>query len=481
VGPYKLSYGQLFGLIQRWAAGDALNPAEATALAVIFHIRLARIVLAGLVGLGLSLAGAAFQGILLNPLAEPFTLGVAAGAAFGASLALSLGFAGALWGSLGLLPLMALLGAAAALALVLALGSMAGGIQHGTLILAGVIVSAFLSSSDQPGEISLRRQPLHHRLLDHGEPVGPGLGPRAFALPYVAVGSLILLLYARELNLLTLGDASAQQLGLSVSRVRLILLLAASLITAGAVAVSGIIGFVGLIVPHLARLLVGPDHRRLLPVAGPGRGRAPHRRRHPGPGHPALRPGAPGGDHHRAPGRPLFLLPPQGDQGANPLMIRVENLTVAYGERVILEDLNFQVAEGEFVGFLGPNGSGKSTLLNALTALVPLRSGQVWYNGAPLESWPPRALARQVAVVPQFTWVGFPFTCFEVVLMGRYPYRRRFQGESPADLDAVRRAMRRNPHRGPGPPPHYPGVGGRTPTGDAGPGPGPGHAHPLSG
>ncbi len=122
-------------------------------------------------------------------------------------------------------------------------------------------------------------------------------------------------------------------------------------------------------------------------------------------------------------------------------MIRVENLTVAYGERLILENLNFQVAAGEFVGLLGPNGSGKSTLLNALTALVPLLSGQVWYNGAPLEEWHPRALARQVAVVPQFTWFAFPFTCFEVVLMGRYPHRRRFQGDTAADLEAVRRAM----------------------------------------
>jgi len=267
VGPYKLSYGQLFSLIKRWAAGDSLNPAEATALAVFFHIRLARIVLAGLVGLGLSLAGAAFQGLLLNPLAEPFTLGVAAGAAFGASLALSLGLGGALWGSLGLVPLLALVGAAAALALVLALGAMAGGIQHGTLILAGVIVSAFLSAL-----ISLVKFLYADSLSTivfwiMGSLSARGWAHVLFASPYILVGSLILLLYARELNLLTLGDAPAQQLGLAVSRVRLTLLLAASLITAGAVAVSGIIGFVGLIVPHLVRLLVGPDHRRLLPAA----------------------------------------------------------------------------------------------------------------------------------------------------------------------------------------------------------------------
>lgn len=266
VGPYRLDYGQLFSLVKRWAAGDPLNPAEATALAVFFHIRLARIVLAALVGAGLSLAGAAFQGLLLNPLAEPFTLGVAAGAAFGASLVISLGVGGVLWGSLGLVPLAALLGAAAALALVLALGGMAGAFHHGTLILAGVIVSAFLSAL-----ISLVKFLFADTLSTIVFWIMGSLSARGwthvlFAFPYILVGSLILFLYARELNLLSLGDAPAQQLGLAVAKTRLLLLLAASLTTAGAVAVSGIIGFVGLIVPHLVRLLVGPDHRRLLPA-----------------------------------------------------------------------------------------------------------------------------------------------------------------------------------------------------------------------
>jgi|UniRef100_A0A7V6A3A6 iron complex transport system permease protein len=263
-GPYKLTYGHIFSLVKRGVLGESLNPAEATALAVILQIRLPRIVLAALVGMGLSLAGTAFQGILLNPLAEPFTLGVAAGAAFGASLALSLGFSGALLWSLGLVPLMALAGAAAALVLVLALGSMAGGFQHGTLILAGVVVSAFLSSL-----ISLVKFLYADSLSSivfwiMGSLSARNWGHVLFALPYVGVGGLILFLFARELNILTLGDAPARQLGLAVNRVRLILLVAASLITAGVVAVSGIIGFVGLIVPHLARLMVGPDHRRVL-------------------------------------------------------------------------------------------------------------------------------------------------------------------------------------------------------------------------
>lgn len=267
VGAYRLSYGYLLTLLKKWAGGVPLDAGEATALAVFFHIRVARILLAGMVGLGLGLAGTAFQGILLNPLADPFTLGVAAGAAFGASLALTLGWSGAFWGGMGLVPLAALLGAVAALALVLALGAMAGRWQHGTLILAGVIVSAFLSSL-----ISLVKFLFADSLSTivfwiMGSFSARGWAHLLFALPYILGGSLILALYARELNLLALGDAAAQQLGLAVSRVRLLLLLAASLITAGAVAVSGIIGFVGLIVPHLMRLLVGPDHRRLLPAS----------------------------------------------------------------------------------------------------------------------------------------------------------------------------------------------------------------------
>jgi len=122
-------------------------------------------------------------------------------------------------------------------------------------------------------------------------------------------------------------------------------------------------------------------------------------------------------------------------------MIRVEHLTLAYGERLILEDLHFRVAAGEFVGLLGANGSGKSTLLAGLTGWLPAREGEVFFGGRPMSQWPPRALARQVAMVPQYNWVSSPFTCWEVVLMGRYPYRRRFQGESREDLDAARAAM----------------------------------------
>jgi iron complex transport system ATP-binding protein len=122
-------------------------------------------------------------------------------------------------------------------------------------------------------------------------------------------------------------------------------------------------------------------------------------------------------------------------------MIKAESLTIAYDNHVVLKDLNFQVAAGEFVGLLGPNGSGKSTLLNALTGLLPPREGQVYYGGVPLNQWRPRPLARQVAIVPQENWVIFPFSCWEIVLMGRYPHLGRFQRESREDLEAAEAAM----------------------------------------
>lgn len=129
------------------------------------------------------------------------------------------------------------------------------------------------------------------------------------------------------------------------------------------------------------------------------------------------------------------------NQTADHALLTVENLTLAYGERIILRDLNFSVAAGDFVGLLGPNGSGKSTLLAGLTGVLRPKDGGVRYNGRALPDWRPQDLARQVAAVPQFNWIGFPFTCFEVVLMGRYPYRRRFQGETAEDMEAARRAM----------------------------------------
>lgn len=235
---------------------------------VVFNIRLSRVCLAALVGMALAVAGAAFQGILRNPLADPFTIGVSTGAAFGASMAIFLGLGADAILGLGLLPLASLAGALAALFAVIALARVDGRLQRGTMVLAGIVVATFLAAL-----ISLLKS------LDEdsvssivfwvmGSFQGRGWSHVGFALPYAAIGLILVGAYARELDLLSLGDTQARQLGVDVNRARFRILVGASLLTAAAVSVSGVIGFVGLVVPHLVRMTMGAEHRQLLVLSG---------------------------------------------------------------------------------------------------------------------------------------------------------------------------------------------------------------------
>jgi len=253
-----------------FAAGEPVDPSLAV---VIVDIRLARVVLAGLTGAALAIAGAAFQGVLRNPLADAFTLGVSGGAAFGASLAILTGLAGeaALSGNAGALPACALAGALTALALVLGLSRAGGGplsgLRRETLVLAGIVVSTFLSAL-----ISLLKSLDEESVTSivfwiMGSFQGRGFEHAALAWPYMLAGAVIVFWRARELDVLALGETQARMLGLEAGRSRLWLLFGASLLSGAAVAISGVIGFVGLVVPHLIRLLLGAGHRTLLPAS----------------------------------------------------------------------------------------------------------------------------------------------------------------------------------------------------------------------
>ncbi|WP_155887753.1 FecCD family ABC transporter permease [Paucidesulfovibrio longus] len=241
-------------------AGD--NPAWRT---VVLDIRLSRICLSWLVGAGLAGAGVVFQGLLRNPLADPFTLGVSSGGAFGASLAITLGLAGSsgLFG-LGALPFAALLGALGALCAVIALGRIGGKLRRETLVLAGIVVSTFLSAC-----ISLFKA-LNEESVSAivfwimGSLQGRGWEHVYLMLPYFLAGFALMTMHARELDLLSLGETQARQLGVRTTRTRIALLTGAGLVTAAGVAVAGVIGFVGLVVPHMVRLALGAEHRPLL-------------------------------------------------------------------------------------------------------------------------------------------------------------------------------------------------------------------------
>jgi iron complex transport system permease protein len=234
--------------------------------AIVWDIRLPRVVLGALVGGMLGVAGASYQGVFRNPLADPYLLGVAAGAGFGATLMIVYGPHGAAksyW-----LPITAFAGAVVAVIGAYAIGrSVGGGGGASTLILAGVTVAAFLSAAQtfvqQQQSQSLNQ--VYAWLL--GGLDTSGWSEVLVATPYVAVSALVLLLHRRALDVLAVGDEEARTLGLDVTRTRLMVIAAATLGTAAVVAVSGLIGFVGIVVPHLVRLTVASSYRVIVPLS----------------------------------------------------------------------------------------------------------------------------------------------------------------------------------------------------------------------
>lgn len=261
IGPVFLSpwaaVGHLLGF------HTALSPTE---VAIIDQIRLPRVVLGLLVGGTLAVSGASYQGVFRNPLADPYLLGAAAGA----GLAVTLVIAGnAVGGSpVAGAPLAAFLGALAAVGLTYALG-VAGGDRPSTaaLILSGVAVGSFLAALQT--FIQQRHQDTIRQVYSWilGRLTTAGWHDVLLLLPYAAVSWVVLLTQRRVLDVLAVGDDEAATLGINVRRTRLVVIIAASLGTAAAVSVSGLIGFVGIIVPHAVRLLAGRSHRVVLPLS----------------------------------------------------------------------------------------------------------------------------------------------------------------------------------------------------------------------
>jgi iron complex transport system permease protein len=233
--------------------------------AILFQLRIPRVLMAGVVGAALSAAGAGFQGLLRNPLADPFILGVSGGGALGAVLAILLGV-GALWGGVPAIPLFAFAGSFLTVIAVFRIARIGGRVPAHTLLLAGVVANAFLSAVIM-FVISVAPVSAAHNMVNWMmgtvgyETYSTILGIAA----YVGAGGFILAGLARDFNLLSLGEDAAHQTGAPVERVKAAAFFAASLVTGAVVSVSGLIGFVGLIVPHITRMIFGPDHRVLIP------------------------------------------------------------------------------------------------------------------------------------------------------------------------------------------------------------------------
>lgn len=232
---------------------------------IVMEIRFPRVLLGALVGGGLALAGATFQALLRNPLAEPYILGISGGASVGAVLVLSLGVGAASWP----LPLAAFAGALLAILLVFRVATASGrGMDVRVLLLAGVVVAAFFTACIAfILSISEARtvQSAVHWIM--GSLAGASWGSVALTAAYTLPAATLLLTLARPLNLMAIGEETAHYLGADVERVKRTALALAALLTAAGVATAGVIGFVGLVVPHAIRLLVGSDHRALLPLS----------------------------------------------------------------------------------------------------------------------------------------------------------------------------------------------------------------------
>jgi iron complex transport system permease protein len=256
----QILFGKLFNLPTEWSEQQET---------ILLAIRLPHVVLMALVGAALAGSGAAYQGLFRNPLADPYLMGVASGAGLGAVVGMALtspGEWGWLRGELGLytIPLFAFVGALLTVLIVYTLSTMGGASSISNFILAGVAVGAFATALST--YLMLRSQGELRRAVMWlmGGATVSGWEPVLVILPYVFVGLVILAFSGHALNVLQFGEEQAQQLGLNVRRARFLLIGAASLATAAAVAFTGLIGFIGLMIPHIIRLVWGADHRRLV-------------------------------------------------------------------------------------------------------------------------------------------------------------------------------------------------------------------------
>ncbi len=257
----QLVFGKISGNLK------IIEAADETFMAVLFDVRLPRILTCAFVGAALALSGVLFQGILLNPLADPYTLGVSAGAAFGASIAILLNL-GAAFVSV---PVFAFAGACITLFVVVFLSYSSknpmAGLSSNNLILSGIIVAAILSAGISFLKFIANEQVSVIIFWLMGSFASKTWANVAIVMIFTFSGLFISVFFARDLNLISLGAKSANSLGVDLKKVTLILLITGSLVAAVCVSVSGIIGFVGLLIPHMIRFVTGPDNRKLIPLS----------------------------------------------------------------------------------------------------------------------------------------------------------------------------------------------------------------------
>ncbi|MCJ7625139.1 MAG: iron ABC transporter permease [Anaerolineaceae bacterium] len=262
ISPNNLAQIFIARLLGKPINTEVLKPFET----IIFSLRLPRTFLIAITGAALAGSGAAYQGLFQNPLADPYLIGVASGAGLGAVISMSVDWPYTLAGYMTI-PVFAFIGALATVFIVYQLAKVGGSVPTTNLILAGVVVGSFATAITSFLMIKSTDEIRRAIVFLMGGATMSGWPPVLAVLPYSILGLGILLTMGHALNVLQYGDEQAQQMGLNVKKVRLIIIITASLTTAAAVSFTGIIGFIGLIIPHTVRFLWGGDYRRLTPLA----------------------------------------------------------------------------------------------------------------------------------------------------------------------------------------------------------------------
>ncbi len=430
---------------------------------ILFNLRLPRIALAIGSGAALALAGAAFQALLRNPLADPYVLGVSSGAALGAIVAII--FASRFTFAR---PLLSFAGAAAATFVVYLLARRAD--DPARLILAGVVISTLLASlmvllTTLADDIRLRN--ITFWLL--GDLSSGSHELIGFLAVAVVLGATVLIANARALNLMLLGERDAFALGVETTRVRWIVFVTASLLTAAAVSTGGAIGYVGLVVPHLIRLASGTDNRLVLPASAfagallvllaDTTARTVIAPRELPTGAITALVGAPVlvyllvGRQRRRAIRDWKLemadanlkarIPSFKSQISNlksQILLRLQTIRFRY-DHEILKGISLAVRAGEVVALLGPNGAGKSTLLNLAAGKLQPQAGEILLQEKPLAEFSRCEVAQQIALVAQASDLHFPLTALEYVLAGRFASTTGIGFDAPADIEIALQSL----------------------------------------
>lgn len=240
-----------------------LGDVKSTSLMIILNVRLPRVIMAAIIGAGLSVSGASFQALFKNPMADPYILGVSSGAALGATIAMLLGL-GTTFLGFSFVTFSAFIGAIVTTLIVYNIARVGNKVPNITLLLAGIAMS-FLLSSIISLIMTFKRDQIENIVMwTMGSVSTASWSQVKLLMPFTIVGIIIIFLFSRDLNIMLLGDETAKNLGIEVDKIRKILLFICTVLVAGIVSVSGIIGFIGLIIPHIVRMIFGVNYRTVV-------------------------------------------------------------------------------------------------------------------------------------------------------------------------------------------------------------------------